>query len=690
MGGDKLWLEKELSWLAFNERVLQEAMDKEVPLVERVRFLGIVSSNQDEFFKVRVAEVKRRVLIHKEYGGDPQAEPLLHHIQERLNQTREVFDATYRELMLALARHNIFLINENQISERNRIWLKQFFRDKILRHINPILLTEYCDPVRFLKDQYTYLAIEMRQGGQVLKYAMLEIPTDHLPRFIPLPPGENRRKKELIILDNIIRFCLDDIFHGFFEYDEIAAYSFKMTRDAEFDLSSQLDLSLLEKMSSGLKQRLTAMPVRFAYDMEMPRAMVRFLTGKLRMSSFDSIMPGGRYHNFKDFIGFPNVGRAYLVNGKLPALDSSEFNRHANAFDAIRQGDILLYYPYHKFLHFTELLRQAAFDPAVRSIKINIYRVASQSRVIDSLITAANNGKRVTVVVELQARFDEAANIQWANRLTEAGVRVLFGLTSLKIHSKLCLISRREGEQLVRYAHIGTGNFNEKTAKIYTDFSLFTCHPEIANEVSGVFEFIDQPYRHPRFAHLLVSPINFRRHLYRLIDAEIANARAGLSTGITVKVNNLVDKEVVDRLYSASQAGVPVRLIVRGMCSLVPGIAGISDNISVISIVDRFLEHPRVMCFHNNGDPRVFIASADWMTRNLDHRIEVGTPIYDERLKKRILDILNIQLNDTVKARIIDAEQSNAYVPRGNRRKIRSQLAIYDYLKRQEQSANAQ
>ncbi len=687
---DRRWQEKELSWLAFNERVLQEAMDKRVPLIERVRFLGIVSSNQDEFFKVRVAEVKRRVLIHKEHGGDPRAEPLLHELQERLSRVREVFEATYRELMLALARHNIFLINENQISPGNQLWLRQYFRDKILRHINPILLTEFCNPVRFLKDQYTYLAIEMRQQGQVVKYAMLEIPTDQLPRFIPLPAGENKRKKELIILDNIIRFCLDDIFRGFFEYDAIAAYSFKMSRDAEFDLSSQLDLSLLEKMSSGLKQRLTAMPVRLAYDMEMPRSMVRFLTAKLGMGSFDAIMPGGRYHNFKDFIGFPNVGRAYLVNPKMPALDVGDFNRHTSVFEAIAQRDILLYYPYHKFLHFTEMLRQASFDPAVTSIKINIYRVASQSRVMDSLIAAANNGKRVTVVVELQARFDEAANIQWANRLTDAGVRVLFGLPSLKIHSKLCLICRKEGEQLRRYAHIGTGNFNEKTAKIYTDFSLFTRHPEITAEVEGVFEFIDQPYRHPRFNHLLVSPINFRHHLYRLIAGEMTHARAGRPAGITVKVNNLVDPGLINRLYAASQAGVPIRLIVRGMCSLVPGLAGISDTISVISIVDRFLEHPRVMCFHNAGDPRVYIASADWMTRNLDHRIEVGTPILDERLKRRILDILDIQFNDTVKARLIDAEQSNAYVPRGNRRKVRSQLAIYDYLKRQEQLAHAQ
>ncbi len=338
----------------------------------------------------------------------------------------------------------------------------------------------------------------------------------------------------------------------------------------------------------------------------------------------------------------------------------------------------------------TEILRQASFDPAVVSIKMNIYRVASQSRVIDSLIDAANNGKRVTVVVELQARFDEAANIKWANRLKDAGVKVLFGLDSLKVHSKLCLITRREGDEQVRYAHIGTGNFNEKTAKIYTDFSLFTRHPEITAEVDNVFEFIEHPYRRIKFNHLLVSPINSRRYIYRLIDNELTNARAGLPAEITIKINNLVDLGMVQRLYAASQAGVKIRMIIRGMCSLVPGIPGISDNISIISIVDRYLEHPRVMVFHNNGNPKLFISSADWMTRNLDHRVEVGTPVYDERLKQRIIDMLEIQFNDTTKARVIDADQRNSYVPRGNRRKIRSQISIYEYLQRLELPTDAE
>lgn len=682
MSTDKQYEEKELSWLSFNERVLQEAMDKTVPLIERVRFLGIFSSNQDEFFKVRVSDVKRRILINEVHGGDDEAKVLLRAIQQKVMALGEAFDNTYKELLIALARHNIFLVNENQLSDAIQKWLRVFFKEKVLRHIIPILLNKEVNPVKFLKDEYTYLAIEMKKNGQVIQYALVEVPTDDLPRFFQLPPEGTRRKKQIIILDNVIRFCLDEIFKGFFDYDEIAAYAVKLTRDAEYDLSDQLDLSLVDKMSDGLKQRLTAMPVRFVYEREMPAAMISFLKLKLQISSYDAIMPGGRYHNFKDFIGFPNVGRDYLENPKLPALDCRDFDGFVNAFDAITKQDILLYYPYHKFHHFTELVRQAAFDPAVSAIRINIYRVAKKSRIIHSLIDAANNGKKVTVVVELRARFDEAANIDWANILTDAGVKVVFGVPSLKIHSKLCLITRHENGEAVRYAHIGTGNFNEKTAKIYTDFSLLTRNPDITAEVEGVFEYIEYPYKRYKFNHLLVSPINSRRQLYRLIDNELSNAKAGQPSGIILKINNLVDKDLINRLYAAGQAGVPIQMIIRGMCALRPGVPGLSDNIKVISIIDRFLEHPRVMVFHNKGTPQLYISSADWMSRNIDGRIEVGTPIYDERLKQRIMDILELQLSDTCKARVIDADQQNEYVKRGNRRKIRSQVAIYDYLKR--------
>ncbi|GHA46366.1 polyphosphate kinase [Photobacterium aphoticum] len=683
MSTESLYIDKELSWLSFNERVLQEAADKSVPIIERVRFLGIYSSNTDEFYKVRFADVKRRILINEEQGGDESPKQLLSRIQSRVLKLNQDFDTLYNEILLEMARRHIFLVNEQQLNDNQKIWLRKHFRTQILPHITPILVTDDIDLLQFLKDEYSYLAIEMQQGEHK-RYALIEIPTDQLPRFIQLPEAKGKRHKTLILLDNIIRFCLDDIFSGFFDYDSLAAYSMKMTRDAEYDLSQEVEHSLLEQMSEGLNQRLTAMPVRFVYQRNMPTDMIEVFCGLLKVSSYDSIIPGGRYHNFKDFIGFPNVGRSYLENKPLPPIESYQFVSARNAFEALKQQDILLYYPYHTFNHMTELVRQAAYDPKVRSIKINIYRVAKNSRIIESMIDAANNGKRVTVVVELQARFDESANIEWARRLTEAGVQVVFGVPGLKIHSKLCLITRREGDELVRYAHIGTGNFHEKTARIYTDFSLMTCEKALTDEVRMVFNYIQNPYRPVKFKHLIVSPQNSRSRLYDLIDREIAHAKQNLPARITLKVNNLVDKGLINMLYQASSAGVKVDLIVRGMCTLVPGIPGISDNIHAISIVDRFLEHPRVVVFDNNGDPDVFISSADWMTRNIDNRIEVGCPIYDPALKKKIIDILNIQLSDTVKARIINKAMTNEYVPRGNKRKIRSQIAIYEYLKHAE------
>lgn len=394
-----------------------------------------------------------------------------------------------------------------------------------------------------------------------------------------------------------------------------------------------------------------------------------------------ALIPGGRYHNFKDFISFPNVGRDYLENKPLPPMTCADFEGYANAFDAIRAQDILLHYPYHSFEHMTELVRQASFDPKVVSIKINIYRVAKDSKLMNSLVDAVHNGKRVVVVVELQARFDEEANIEWSRILTDAGVHVIFGVPGMKIHAKLLLITRKEGDEFVRYAHIGTGNFHERTARIYTDFALLTANQELAAEVRAVFGYIENPFRPVKFNHLIVSPRNSRTQIYRLLDSEIANAKAGKKAAITLKVNNLVDKGLINKLYGASAAGVKIRMIIRGMCSLVPGVEGVSDNIEIISIIDRFLEHPRVLVVHNDGNPQVFISSADWMERNIDHRIEVMAPIRDERLKQRIIDILNIQFIDTVKARRIDKEMSNQYVERGNRRKVRSQIAIYDYLK---------
>ncbi|GKW22195.1 polyphosphate kinase [Pectobacterium araliae] len=684
MGQDKLYIEKELSWLSFNERVLQEAADKSNPLIERMRFLGIYSSNLDEFYKVRFADLKRRILINEEQGLDGNLRHLLGKIQARVLKTDQLFDSLYNELLLEMARNQIFLVNERQVSPNQQEWLRDYFRQYLRPHITPILIFNETNLVEFLKDNYTYLAVEIIRGDEI-SYALLEIPSDKIPRFVNLPAEAPRRRKTMILIDNILRYCLDDIFKGFFDYDALNAYSMKMTRDAEYDLVTEMESSLLELMSSSLKQRLTAEPVRFVYQRDMPDAMVAMLQEKLGISSFDSVIPGGRYHNFKDFISFPNVGRANLVNKPLPRLRHTGFNHSRNGFDAIRERDVLLYYPYHTFEHVLELLRQASFDPNVLSIKINIYRVAKDSRIITSMIHAAHNGKKVTVVVELQARFDEEANIHWAKRLTEAGVHVIFSVPGLKIHAKLFLISRREGENIVRYAHIGTGNFNEKTARLYTDYSLLTADERITNEVRRVFNFIENPYRPVSFEHLLVSPQNSRDKLYQLIDIEIENALANRDAGITLKVNNLVDKGLAERLYQASSAGVKINLLVRGMCSLIPNLPGISENIQVISILDRYLEHDRVYVFNNGGDKKVYLSSADWMTRNIDYRIEVAVEILDPILKNRVLETLDILFSDTVKARVIDKESSNRYVSRGNKRKVRAQNAIYDYIKALEQ-----
>ncbi|MGL0930128.1 polyphosphate kinase 1 [Vibrio vulnificus] len=689
MSADKFYIEKELSWLSFNERVLQEAADKTVPLIERIRFLGIFSNNLDEFYKVRFSDVKRRILINREQGGNDISKHLLSKMQSKALKLNERFDELYNELIRDMARRHIFLVNESQLDEAQQKWIVKYFQKEVLPHITPLMLTDEIDVLQFLKDEYAYIAVELKQQEQA-KYALLEIPTDHLPRFIMVPEQKGKRKKTIILLDNIIRFCLNDIFRGFFDYDELNGYAMKMTRDAEYDLRHEVEYSLLEQMSEGLSQRLTALPVRFVYERDMPEDMLKYLCYKLKISHYDSLIPGGRYHNFKDFIAFPNVGRDYLENKPLPPLACADFEGYANAFDAIRNQDILLHYPYHSFEHITELVRQASFDPKVVSIKINVYRVAKNSRLMNSLIDAVHNGKRVTVVVELQARFDEEANIEWSKLLTDAGVHVIFGVPGMKIHAKLLLITRREEQGFVRYAHIGTGNFHERTARIYTDFSLLTADQELAAEVRGVFSYIMNPFRPIKFRHLIVSPRNSRSQLYRLLDREIHNAQAGKKASITLKVNNLVDKGLISKLYAASSAGVNVRMIIRGMCSLVPGLEGISENIEIISIIDRFLEHPRVLVVHNDGDPQVFISSADWMERNIDNRIEVMSPIRDPRIKQRIIDILSIQFTDTVKARRIDKEMSNNYVERGNRKKIRSQIAIYDYLKNVEKHTRKQ
>lgn len=677
------FIEKELSWLSFNHRVLQEAMDKSNPPIERARFLGIYSSNLDEYYRVRVADVRRRILLHQEVGGDPQARALLTAIQRRTLELNAEFELAHLEVVRTLARHNIFLENDEQLSIGHREWLRKYFHSRIRKFICPIVVSPQVDMGDVLADDATYLVAELR-WGDAYTYALIEVPTDHHPRFIELPAETSRRKKPLVLLDNAIRIGLPEIFEGYFEFDQVQAWSMKMTRDAEYDLSDEIDESLMDRLSSGLKQRLTAEPTRLVHDRDMPDRVLEMLKRELGITRMDAIIAGGRYHNMKDFLGFPSIGRASLQNPDLEPIASKALDNQRNYFDVIRAKDVLLHYPYHDFYHFTEWLRQAAHDPAVESIRISLYRVASSSLVIKALLDAAANGKEVSVIVELQARFDEENNIRWSKLLTDSGVHVSFGIANLKVHSKLCLITRKEGDQRVRYAHIGTGNFNEKTARIYTDFSLLTARPEITDEVREVFAFVQAPYRRVKFKHLWVSPTTQRHEIYRRIDREIELAETGRRGRILIKVNNLADTDLVTKLYEANRAGVQIDACVRGMCTLIPGIPGLSDRIRVISIVDRFLEHPRVAVFYNDGDPEVFISSADWMTRNLDNRVEVAAPIYDTDHKKTIIDLMELQFKDTTKARWIDEDQTNPYVNRGNRRKVRTQMTTYHYIKQLE------
>jgi len=679
------FLEKELSWLSFNHRVLQEAQDETVPLLERLRFLGIYSSNMDEFYRVRVANVRRKVLLSSSTAHKKESILLFEKIQQKVIALQDVFDETYVLLLQKLKTKHIYLINEIQLTDEHSLWLKQYFKNKLRRHIFPLILTKKTNLADHISDDATYLMVSMSKNKQK-QYAFVRVPSSSVPRFIILPNKEGENNISIILLDNAIRHCLIEIFSGFFEFDSINAYSMKLTRDAEFDLSNEFNQSLLEQMSSSLKKRIKAEPVRLVYDRKMPSDMLVTLKERLNITSNQGLISGGRYHSFKDFIEFPSLNDKSLEHDKLPALDNRYFTQFNNAFLAIKVHDILLHYPYHKFSYFTEWLRQAAYDPKVEKIQISLYRIAKKSRVVDSLIEAVKNGKKVFVNVELRARFDEEANLHWAETLSNAGAQVSFGISNLKVHAKICLISRREQNELVHYVHVGTGNFHEKNAKIYTDFSLFTCNTDITNEVEKVFEFIKAPYLKFKFNHLIVSPLNTRNKFETLIDNEINAARQQRTSGITLKINNLVDTGLIRKLYQASNAGVKIKLIVRGVCSLLPGIPNQSENITAISIVDRFLEHPRVAIFENNGEPSVYISSADWMHRNIDERVEVGCPIYCPKIKQNIIDIITIQLNDNCKARIINSSQNNDYQNKTSNMSVRSQIEIYHYLKEQQMS----
>ena len=678
---DLLLANKELSWLAFNARVLQEAEDPSVPVLERLKFLGIFSSNLDEFFRVRVAGLNRLAPLGKKarkfVGHNPRV--ILKDIQATVLRLNKRFDRAYEDILARLAEEKIFILNEREFDSDQTGYVTGYFRESVRPKLVPIMIDQV---LKFpeLRDRVLYLAVSLSaaDGQAKAKQALIEVPTDVLPRFLILPRSGERTC--LVLLDDVIRFNLAEVF-SLFRPARCEAFTVKLTRDAELDIEDDLSESYVRKVSKSLKQRKGGRPVRFIHDAAMPADLLKVFIKKLKLTDRDSIIPGGRYHNFKDFMDFPAVGPPRLKYPSIAPLPHKDLSRPGSLFEVLRKKDALLHYPYQSFVPVIDLLREASMDPKVRFLKFTLYRLAANSSVANALTNAVRNGKSVSVVMELRASFDEEANIAWSNRLQEEGVRVIYGVPGLKVHAKLCLIGRREKGRTVHYALIGTGNFNEDTAKVYSDHCLFTSDKRLTDDVAGLFEFFEKNYQVASFRHLLVSPFTLRKKLGRLIRTEIDNARAGKPAGILFKVNHLVDPGLVRDLYRAGQAGVPVKLLARGMFSLVPGIRGTSEGIEARSIVDKFLEHSRILVFTNGGREKYFIGSADLMPRNLDSRVEVMAPVYDLSIQRELRTFLDIQLRDNVKARVLDRGLSNARWPGEPGRSLRAQWTIYDFLK---------
>ncbi len=675
---DNKYINRELSWLQFNHRVLQEAADETVPLIERLRFLGIFSNNLDEFFKVRYATVKRidyAGKAGKSQLGGIKASELLEIITNTVigHQTESL--KILSKIQKELEAENIFIIKENKVNKSQKEFLKKYFLEKV----SPALVTIILNPdieLPNLKDSNAYLAINMVLEDNSSQYALIEI-SRSMQRFIVLPKVDN--KQYIIMLDDMLRLFLDDIFNVF-SYKNISAHMIKITRDAELDLDSDLSKSFMEKISDSVKDRLIGEPVRFVYDKTIDKTTLNFLMSIMGIDNTDSIIPGGRYHNRRDYMDFPSLGRTDLLYDKITPLQVKGLSLQDSIFESIAKKDYLQYAPYHTFTYVVKFLREAALDPKVKSIKITIYRLAQISHVASSLINAAKNGKKVTVSMEIQARFDEEANIAYAEQMQREGVNLIFGVQGLKVHSKMCVIEREEGKKTKRYGFISTGNFNESTARVYTDFTLFTANQKILKDINKVFNFFEVNYKIYRYKHIITSPHYTKDKFFRLIDNEIENVKQDKPAFIKLKMNSISSYKMIDKLYEASKAGVKIQMIVRGICCLVPGVKGVSENIEVISIVDKFLEHTRLYIFCNNNDTKVYISSADWMTRNIDNRVEVSCPIYQDDIKQELLDIFDICWNDNAKARLLDKTQKNNY-RKNDKPKLRSQFATYDYLK---------
>jgi polyphosphate kinase len=678
---EKKYIDREKSWLAFNARVLQEAADESVPLLDRLRFLGIFSNNLDEFFRVRFAAIRRLSLSGKSGAkilGGISAQQLVKDITEIVIDCQTESLVILKKIETELESENIFIINENEISVEQEIYLKDFFIQKLSPELVTIILNDLSE-FPLLRDNMGYLAIKlvMKKNSEV-RYAIIEIPKT-MNRFVVLPSYDE--KQYIILIDDVIRHNLKSIFN-IFDYESVSAHMIKISRDAQLDIDSDLSKSMLEKISTSVKDRIIGEPVRFIYDQMIEKDTLEFFLDKMKIDSTDSIIPGGRYHNRRDYMDFPSLGRLDLLYAKNDPLPIPELSLEGSILQKISIKDYLLNAPYQSYSYLTKFLREAALDPKVTTIKITLYRLAKNSQIISSLINAAKNGKKVIVQIELQARFDEASNISYAEQMQTEGIELIFGVKGLKVHSKICVIERIESGKVKRYGFISTGNFNEATAKVYTDVTLFTSHQHILKDINKIFDFFNINYRTYRYKHLIVSPHYTRIRFYKLIDREILHALAGRKTYIKLKMNSLSDFGMIDKLYEASNAGVKIQLEVRGICSLIPGVKGMSANIEAISIVDNYLEHSRIYIFGNAGQTEVFISSADFMNRNLDGRVEVTCPIYDQEIKKELIDNFDLGWKGNVKARVHSAKLDNKYRERGSDPVFRAQIETYKYYQR--------
>ena len=668
----KAYVERDVSWMYFNHRILQEAEKEFVPLLERLSFLGIYSNNLDEFFRVRVASLNRML----ERKLDKDTEQQIKKSLKTINKLNESYSKEYTEavdkVFEELETHKIRLITEANLNDEQKDFLSQFFYDKLNGSVNPIWLSEIED-LTVLEDNRIYLIVEKcEKKDNKKKYAIVKVPDRIYGRWVKIPSSDGF--DNIMYLDDVIRYCLPLVFLGFKE-STYRAYSFKFTKDAEMEMDNDADFGTMEKIALGVNSRKKGEAVRVIYDHEMPREMQRKLRDRLNTKELDASLAGGRYQNHKDLMSFPDCGRNDLKYDKWTPIMKPEFVSNESILDQIRQKDRFIHVPYHNFNGYIRVLREAAIKPEVKSIKTTLYRLAKDSKVVKALITAARNGKKVTAVVELLARFDEESNIKWSKRMQEEGVNVIFGVEGLKIHSKLLYIESKKGN----IACIGTGNFHEGNAKIYTDYLMMTARPKIVNEVAKVFDFIDRPFSPFRFSELLVSPNSMKSRILRMLDTEIKNAGEGKEAWVKIKINHITDTDMVTKLYQASKAGVKIDIVIRGNCSLVPGIKGLSENIRCVGIIDRYLEHSRILIFANGGKPRYFLGSADWMPRNLLNRIEVLTPVYDEELQADLMRTISYGMRDTTNGRIVDGKGTNNFV---EGEPFRSQQELYKEYKK--------